>query len=61
MKSTPSGHFMIQEPTTNDLVVMTSLGKEVARFNSAMKFNFRKIESNDSCDVYSERSLFWGD
>ena len=40
MKSTPSGHLMYQETSSNDLVVCTSIGKEVVRQQSATRFEF---------------------
>jgi hypothetical protein len=40
LKATKSGHVMIQEPTTNDLVILKSSGQEQLRFSAAVKFSF---------------------
>ena len=36
MKSTPSGHLLLQEAGTNDLVLMTAAGAEVTRVKASM-------------------------
>jgi len=40
MKSTKSGHLLVQEPTTNDIVVYKSSGQEQIRYSAAVKFTF---------------------
>lgn len=40
LKAAKSGHFIIQEATTNDLVIMDNTGEEVMRRNGAQKAIF---------------------
>lgn len=45
IKSTKSGHLLVQEPTTNDLLVLKSSGQEIYRYSAAVKFSFRSLLS----------------
>lgn len=40
IRSTPSGHLLIQEETSNDLLILDSEGNETTRFKAKAKFGF---------------------
>lgn len=41
MKSTPSGYLLVQEASSNSLIVLSSQGQEKVRYNAATRFDFR--------------------
>lgn len=43
IRSTPSGHVLLQVPVTNDLRVVSSVGKEITRHNGLQRLTFSKF------------------
>ena len=43
IRSTPSGHILLQEPISNDLILLDSKANEVTRHKGRQKLTFRKI------------------
>ncbi len=60
IKSTPSGHLMVQETSTNDLVVYTAVGKEIVRQASAIKFEFPATHiRNPHCSGETDKVIWF--
>jgi hypothetical protein len=59
VKSTPSGHLMTQEAFSNDLVVHSSLGKEIARFNAATRLAFTETSVRNAHFTGELEQVLW--
>lgn len=58
IKTTRSRHVIIQEPTSNDFIVLDANGGEVTRHRGIQKCTFGKILRLSSRDSYKKPTLF---